>query len=77
MSLTLLTDRFPEKLRKPSVLLITALNLVFTSILFGYGLDKVLAQLEKTENAPMCLTGRSGFSGRLFPWSRLYDSSFY
>ena len=46
VSLTLLTDRFPEKLRKPSVLLITALNLVFTSILFGYGMDKVITQLE-------------------------------
>ena len=46
VSLTLLTDRFPEKLRKPSVLLITTLNLVFTSILFGYGMDKVITQLE-------------------------------
>lgn len=46
VSLTLLTDRFPEKFRKPSVLLITALNLVFTSILFGYGMDKVITQLE-------------------------------
>ena len=45
VSLTLLTDRLPEKLRKPSVLLITALNLVFTSILFGYGMDKVITQL--------------------------------
>lgn len=46
VSLTLLTDRLPEKLRKPSVLLITALNLIFTAILFGYGMDKVITQLE-------------------------------
>ena len=45
VSLTLLTDRLPEKLRKPSVLLITALNLVFTSILFGYGMEKVSTRL--------------------------------
>lgn len=46
VSLTLITDRIPAKLRRPSALLITVLNLVFTAILFGYGMDKVITQLE-------------------------------
>ena len=46
VSLTLLTDRLPEKLKKPSTIIITVLSLVFTVILFRYGLDKVITQLE-------------------------------
>ena len=45
VSLTLITDRLPEKLRKPSVILITVLSVIFTAILFKYGMDKVLTQL--------------------------------
>lgn len=46
VSLTLVTDRLPDKLRKPSVILITVLSIIFTAILFKYGMDKVLTQLE-------------------------------
>lgn len=46
VSLTLVTDRLPRSLRKPSVLLITGLNIAFTAILFVYGMDKVITQLE-------------------------------
>lgn len=45
VSLTLFTDRFPDKLRKPSVILITVLSIIFTAILFKYGMDKVITQL--------------------------------
>ncbi len=46
VSLTLITDRLPEKLKKPSVILITVLSLIFSAILFKYGMDKVITQLE-------------------------------
>ena len=46
VSLTLFTDRLPEKLKKPSVILITVLSIAFTAILFKYGMDKVITQLE-------------------------------
>ena len=45
VSLTLVTDRLPKKLEKPSVILITILSIVFSAILFKYGMDKVLTQL--------------------------------
>ena len=45
VSLTLFTDRLPKKLEKPSVILITVLSIVFSAILFKYGMDKVLTQL--------------------------------
>ena len=45
VSLTLVTDRLPEKLKKPSVILITVLSIIFSVILFKYGMDKVLTQL--------------------------------
>lgn len=46
VNLTLLTDRLPEKMKKPSVILITVLSVIFSIILFYYGLDKVILQLE-------------------------------
>ena len=46
VSLTLVTDRLPKKLKKPSVILITVLSLIFSAILFKYGMDKVITQLE-------------------------------
>lgn len=46
VNLTLLTDRLPEKMKKPSVILITVLSVIFSVILFYYGLDKVILQLE-------------------------------
>ena len=42
VSLTLVTDRLPKK---PSVILITVLSIIFSVILFKYGMDKVLTQL--------------------------------
>lgn len=46
VSLPLLTDRLPEKTRKPIAVLITVLAVIFTAILFKYGMDKVITQLE-------------------------------
>nr|WP_317363696.1 TRAP transporter small permease [uncultured Blautia sp.] len=46
VSLPLLTDRLPEKTRKPIAVLITVLAVIFTVILFKYGMDKVITQLE-------------------------------
>ena len=37
VSLPLLTDRLPEKTRKPIAVLITVLAVIFTAILFKYG----------------------------------------
>lgn len=46
VSLTLVTDRLPEKLKKPSAILITVLSVIFTAVLFKYGMDKVITQIE-------------------------------
>lgn len=46
VSLTLITDRLPKALKKPSVILITVLSILFTCILFYYGMDKVITQME-------------------------------
>lgn len=45
VNLSLVTDRLPEKMKKPSVILSTILCVIFTSILFRFGMDKVLTQL--------------------------------
>lgn len=45
VSLTLVTDRLPVKTRKPLMVLVTVLCVVFTAILFKYGMDKVMTQL--------------------------------
>ena len=45
VSLTLVTDRLPGKTKKPVVVLVTVLTVIFTVILFKYGKDKVLTQL--------------------------------
>ncbi len=45
VSLTLFTDRFPKSWKKPSVVIITILSLVFAGVLFYYGMDKVLTQI--------------------------------
>ena len=49
VSLTLVTDRLPKKLKKPSVILITVLSIIFSVILFKYGMDKVLTVLNWPE----------------------------
>ena len=46
LNLSLVTDRLPEKLKKPSVILTTVLCIIFTAILFWFGMEKVLTQLE-------------------------------
>ena len=46
VNLSLVTDRLPRKLKKPSVILSTVLCIIFTAILFWFGLDKVITQLE-------------------------------
>ncbi|MDO5407905.1 MAG: TRAP transporter small permease [Eubacteriales bacterium] len=45
VNLTLLTDRLPQSLQKPVLLLNTVLCMVFTAVLFKFGLDKVLTQM--------------------------------
>ena len=45
VSLNLVTSRLPEKTRKPIAILVTVLSVIFTVILFYYGMDKVLTQL--------------------------------
>ena len=45
VNLSLVTDRLPEKMKKPSVILSTILCVIFTAILFRFGMDKVLTQL--------------------------------
>ena len=45
VNLSLVTDRLPEKMKKPSVILSTILCVIFTAILFRFGMDKVLKQL--------------------------------
>ena len=46
VNLSLVTDRLPRKLKKPSVILSTVLCIIFTAILFWFGMDKVITQLE-------------------------------
>lgn len=46
VNLTLVTDLLPEKTKKPVMILVTVLCVLFSLILFKYGLDKVITQLE-------------------------------
>ena len=45
VSLNLVTERLPKKTKKPIAILVTVLSVIFTMILFYYGMDKVLTQL--------------------------------
>lgn len=45
VSLNLVTERLPKKTKKPIAILVTVLSVIFTIILFYYGMDKVLTQL--------------------------------
>ena len=56
VSLTLVTDRLPGKTKKPVVVLVTVLSVIFTVILFKYGMDKVLTQLANGKK--MCIRDR-------------------
>ncbi len=46
VSLSIFTDMLPAKSRKPMVIIMTVFSVIFTAILFKYGLDKVITQLE-------------------------------
>lgn len=46
VNLTLVTDHFPKNWKKPMMVLVTVLSVIFSLILFKYGLDKVITQLE-------------------------------
>ncbi len=46
VNLTILTDRLPAQLRKVFFLLSTILSVAFTAVLFKYGLDKVITQMQ-------------------------------
>lgn len=46
VNLVLLTEKLPKKAKKPMLFIDTAFCIVFTSILFVYGVDKVITQLE-------------------------------
>mgnify|MGYP000001947564 FL=1 len=45
VGLNLVTERLPKSAKKPVVILITIVSVLFMGILFYYGMDKVLAQL--------------------------------
>lgn len=46
VNLTILTDRLPVQTRKVFLLLNTILSVAFTVVLFKYGLDKVITQMQ-------------------------------
>lgn len=46
VNLTILTDRLPAQVRKVFLLLSTILSVAFTAVLFKYGLDKVITQMQ-------------------------------
>ena len=46
VNLSLVTDRLPARMKRGFLLVNTVLSVCFTSVLFYYGLEKVLAQLE-------------------------------
>ena len=77
VSLTLVTDRLPKKLKKPSVILITVLSIIFSVILFKYGMDKVLTQLANGKRIVRTELAGMDILVLCTDRSRLYDSSFY
>lgn len=46
VNLSLVTDRLPERAKKPMLFINTALCILFTAVLFVCGVDKVLTQME-------------------------------
>ena len=46
VNLTILTDRLPAQVRKVFLLFSTILSVAFTAVLFKYGLDKVITQMQ-------------------------------
>lgn len=45
VSLSIFTDMLPKSTRKPMMVIVTVLCVIFTGILLWYGMDKVLTQL--------------------------------
>lgn len=45
VSLSLVTDLFPDRAKKPLTIFITAISIFFSVILFKYGVQKVMTQL--------------------------------
>ena len=45
VNLSILLERLPKKIQKPLFFINTVLCVIFTSILFKYGMDKVLTQM--------------------------------
>ncbi len=67
---------FPKKLEKPSVILITVLSIVFSAILFKYGMDKVhYTAGKRQENFRTELAGMDFLVLRA-DRSRMYDLHF-
>lgn len=64
VNLTILTDRLPASVRKVFLLLSTILSVAFTAVLFKYGLDKVITQMQNGKRT-FVLNWRSGSSGPL------------
>ena len=46
VGLNLVTERLPKSCKKPVIILITLLSVAFTAVLFKYGLDKVITQMQ-------------------------------
>ena len=63
VNLTLLTDRLPAQVRKVFLLLSTILSVAFTAVLFKYGLDKVITQMQNGKRTFVLNWGRKS-SGR-------------
>ena len=46
VGLNLVTERLPKSCKKPVIILITLFSVAFTAVLFKYGLDKVITQMQ-------------------------------
>ena len=77
VNLSLVTDRLPEKMKKPSVILSTILCVIFTAILFRFGMDKVPHAACKWKTY-LCIE-LAGVDLLVFcsHWIRMYDFTFY
>ena len=60
VNLTILTDRLPAQVRKVFLLFSTILSVAFTAVLFKYGLDKVITQMQNGKRTFVLNCGSSG-----------------
>lgn len=77
VSLNLVTERLPKKTKKPIAILVTVLSVIFTMILFYYGMDKVLNTACKWKTYIRIKLAGMDFLVLCTDWCRLHDSSFY